>query len=364
MSELVALHTQQLAEPAASRYLRALEAAVTAARLNKSFPDRRGLIGTLRALGAECHGGLYDSIFVDARSGLPNMASLTRVLADREVGRMSLPRLASQAELEARRDEAEVFARLARKRPYYEALARGALAPVDEHRVLLRKHEPTKSRASFRVELTKLDGNGNILRVVIELTQTSGLWGHQLVRLDSQGEVAEGTEALRAMVYRLASFDSETLFFRLHDLEGVMVERVQRGIVGPVLWAVETGGRTDRVLSPHADALTRAFGAHVEGGGVAPGGVEIIAGFGTDVAGAEVPDERSNDPLVPLLGTTIEAHERPRYARLRERFGFRVYKDRKFVATPGVLGLVEGACDAAGTKNLVYPLVRGRQSAL
>ena len=351
MSDLVALHTQALAEPLASQYLDLLGRAVRAARLSKQFPDRRAYLATLRALSGESHGGLYDSIYMDARSGLPNMASMTRVVADQSVARDALPRMKTQAVLEARREDAEIFERLARKRPYYEGLAAASLAPVDEHRVLLRRHEPELSRASFRVELTKLAANGCYLHVAIELPQTGGLWADRLIDLDARGEVARGTEALRGMVYRFASFDSEALFLRLHDLPGVTVERVARGIIGPVLFALPGGVG---VVEPEAGAMSRIFSAwesQADGQQHA-----VLASFASDVAAIDVREEKSNDPLSPLMSASILPAERARYAAARERFGFRVYKDRKFAASPGLVELTKAVCSSAGTANIIYPV--------
>jgi len=354
MSELVALHTQALREPVATQYLRGLAKALAAARINKSFPDRRGLEGTLKALELESHLGLYDSIYVDSRAGLPNMASLTRVLSDRTVGRDALATMEDGATLEARRGEAEVFERLARKRRYFELLGKLELAPVDSHRVLLRRHEPEQSRASFRVELTKVVSSGCYVRVVIELVQAASIWAHKLVEVDAHGEVAAGTDALRGMVYRLANFDAETLIVRMHELEGVHVERVQRGIVGPVLWAIPTDDGLCRVLEPAADALGAAWHGYLTSTRVtAP---QFVVAFASDTAAGDVPVEASNDPLVPLLGSQITETERARYGLLRQRHPFRVYKDRKFVVTDAVRPLVEQLCRSAGTKNLVYPL--------
>lgn len=354
MSELVSLHTQALHEPIASIYLDQLALALGAARINKSFPERRTFEATLHALRADAHLGLYDSIYVDARAGLPNLASFTRVLADREVGGQSLEKLGAQAELDARKDEAEVFERLARKRRYYEHLIAAELAPVDRHRVLLRRHEPKDSRASFRVELTKLLAGGGYARVVIELWQKASVWAHKLVQLDAAGEVAEGTEALRGMVYRFADFDAETLFVRLHELEGVTVERVQRGIIGPVLWAIADGSTLHRAHEPHDDALGQAWRAWLPEAVDKP--PQLIASFTSDTAAIDVRDELSNDPLSPLLSSQLREVERARYKILRDRHAFKVYKDRKFVATDAARSVVEGVCKAAGTKNLVYPL--------
>lgn len=358
MSELVALHTQALREPEVTPYLAALRTALGVARINKSFPDRRPLDGTLQALDTTCHLGLYDAIYVDSRAGLPNLASVTRVLSDREVGGEALGRLGSQVELDARRHEAEIFDRMGRKRRYFEALRGLELAPVDRHRVLLRRHEPEQSRASFKVELTKLLADGCYVRVVIDLWQRASLWSHKLVQLDAEGGVAEGTEALRGTVYRFANFDAETLFVRLHELEGVTVERVQRGVIGPVLWMIPGmfGGDEGlhRVAEPGSNALARAWSTYLPRLVGAP--PQFIASFASDTAAVDVRDEISNDPLSPLLGNQLTEIERARYSILRGRHGFRVYKDRKFVATDAVRPVVEGLCSSAGTKNLIYRL--------
>lgn len=354
MSELVALHTQAVRGPLVTPYLTALGRALVAGRASKAFPDRKPLEATLAALAPELHQGLYDEVYVDARSGLPNLASFTRVLADREVGIESLTRLESQGELDARRGEAEIFERMARKRRYFEALRGLELAPVDRHRVLLRRHEPEQSRASFKVELTKLLADGCYVRVVIDLWQRSSVWAQSLVRLDDGGDVAEGTEALRGTVYRFANFDAETLFVRLHEIDGVTVERVQRGLIGPVLWAIPGDGVLHRVAEPGSGALARAWSTCLPD--LATGPPQFVVMFASDTAANDVREEASNDPLSPLLGDQLSSDERARYSILRARHPFRVYKDRKFVVTAAVRPVVEGLCAAAGTKNLIYPL--------
>lgn len=354
MNDVVTLHTQRLTEPASSGYLDLSRRCVRAARLNKTFPDRRRMIGTLQALGTSVHHGLYDEIYLDSRSGLPNMASFTRVVTDKLVGSEALETYASQADLDARSGEAEIYERQAAKRRYFERLGKLRVAPVDEHRVLLRRHEPEESRASFRVELTKLGGDGTYIRVMIELTQTSGLWAHKLVELDGFGEVAHGTEALRGLVYRFATYDAETLFVRLHELEGMKVERVTRGIVGPWYFALPSAHASAGIAEPDAGPLREAWRAVLDAR--SDDEPAMIASFATDIAAADVREERSNDPLSPLLASSITDKERARYRILRERHPFAVYKDRKFVATKNAAPFVGAVCDAAGTKNLVYNL--------
>ena len=78
--------------------------------------------------------------------------------------------------------------------------------------------------------------------------------------------------------------------------------------------------------------------------------------FQSDIAARDVREEKSNDPLEDLLSTSIQDSERARYLHTRERFPFKVFKDRKFVVTRGTETLARAICQAAGTKNLVYRL--------
>ena len=355
MTELVALHTQVLTEPHLSPYLDMLVRATRAARLNASFPDRRALQATLEAMRPQVHGGLYDHLYVDSRTGLPNLSSVTRIVTDLEVAGDSLSRMTAGHELEARRDEAEVFERLAIKRKYYEHLVKAPIAPVDRFRVQLRRHEPESGSAMFRIDLTKLDATGLYLRVTIELTQISSTWRRRVIDLDEHGESPEASEAFHGTVYRYAAFDAEALFIYMHDIEGVSVDRVQRGVVGPVLYAIPGGGVVARPMEVENPVLRDAWDTWLRGHArlSAP---EMLASFQTDVAARDVKEERSNDPLVTLFGERVGEGERSRYEESRRKYPFKVYKDRKFVTTRGTEGLAKAICSAGGTKNLVYKL--------
>jgi hypothetical protein len=335
-SELVALNTQELTEPLASRYLDVLARVLRSARLSSAYPDRKRVSNTLRALSAQTHGGLYNSIYVDSRSGLPNLASLTRVVTDHELA------------VEGRTSNNPV------KRAYREVLRKLVPAPVDEHRVVLRRHDAARSRAEVRFELIKLAGSGLYTKVTVDLIQTGGMWSHELVRVDAEREVVAATAGLRTTVYKLATYDAETLFARLQKLDGVEVQRVERGIMGPVLFAL---GHDDGVVCPLQPAptpLATAWAADISA--KPPDGLEMVATFATDLAGVDVKQDRSNDPLEGLLGDAIAADKQVRYAELRREHSFRVYKDRKFVVTGRFKELVQGVCDRAGTRNLIYPL--------
>src|SRR5690606_722611 len=151
VNQLVTLHTQSLRGPIVADYLDKLAIGLRTARLNNTYPDRRRVQGSLEAMKLAMDAGLYEQIYVDARAGLPNMASFTRVVTDHEVAEGSLSRLSTTAHSEAKRDEADVYARLLEKRKYYEAISGQPYAPLDEHRVQLRRHDPATGTAEFRL---------------------------------------------------------------------------------------------------------------------------------------------------------------------------------------------------------------------
>ncbi len=336
MGELVALHTQALSEPQASLYLDVLVRVLRAARLSSSYPDRRRLANTLRALGTERHGGIYESIYVDSRSGLPNLASFTRVVSDHAVA------------AEGRTSPDPV------KRRYQEGLRRMEPAPVDEHRVALRRHDAARSRAEVRFELIKLAGSGLYTKVTVDLIQTGGMWSHELVRVDADREIVDATAGLRTTVYKLAAYDAETLFARLQELDGVEVQRVERGTIGPILFAVPHHGRVVCPRQPAPTPLATSWAGNLRAD--PPTESEIVATFATDLAGQDLKQDRSNDPLAGLLGDGVTEENRARYDEIRNRHPFRVYKDRKFVVTPRFQGLVQRVCEQAGTRNIIYPM--------
>lgn len=359
---IVALHTQALLLPEADLYLDLLTRALQAARLNNAFPERRPLQHTVDTLRDGLRLGVYGELYLDARAGLPNMASFTRVRTDQEVAAGSLARMGGREALEARREEAEVFARLAAKHAYYEKLQKLELAPVDHHRVLLRRHDPASGTAAFRIELTKLDASGVYLRLLIELTQVSSLWRRKVIDLDEDGETAAANEAFRGMVYRCADLDAETLFVRLHGIEGVQVERVVRGVIGPALFSLPAGDGVlvRRTVEAPDDALGQAWHAWSLGPGAAETvRPEMLVAFATDSAAGDIREEKSNDPLSPLLAQRLAPAEAARYRSLRERYPFKVFKDRKFVATPGLKTVAQAVCAAAGTRNILYDLRAG-----
>src|SRR5690606_33692381 len=205
--------------------------------------------------------------------------------------------------------------------------------------------------------LTKLDASGLYIRITIELTQVASAWRRKVIDLDDDGESAAANQAFHATVYRNASYDAEHLFIHMHYIEGVSVDRVQRGVIGPVLFRLPRQDGDPIVPAEPEQSnprLAHAWRRWLET--ASSDQPEIVMCFQSDIAARDVREEKSNDPIEDLLSTSIQASERARYDHVRERFPFKVFKDRKFVTTPQAEGLVRAICTAAGTKNLIYRL--------
>lgn len=329
--KLVSLHTHSLHGPPAIAYLDKLARGLRGARMSKNFADRGPLTRHLSMLAEGLRRGVYQNVFLDARTGLPNMASFTRVATDVEVAR--------EYGLGVGGDE---------KRAYREALLAAPIEPIERADAALRRFDAARGASAVRLDLTKLDATGNIIRVKVELTQ-QGKGGRKGVELDVEDKTASARDDLHATIYRHAAFDAETLFLRLNELPGVEVERVERGVIGPAVVQLDDGRRFPAELD---GPLAHAF-ANFE---VAKGACELMLTLQSDFAARDLSEERSNDPLTPLLRDRIEPSERDRYERNRQAQVFKVFKDRKFVATRALLPLAKVICKAAGTKNIIYPL--------
>src|SRR5690606_5387197 len=177
--ELVALNTHALEPVRARAYLRGLSRALRAARMSTAFPDRTTLARLLELKGLGLEHGQYRELLVDARSGLPNMASFTRVATDAGVATEHGP--GSGAEKRAYRSEL-----LAAEVPSFE-VARAALRRVDVARAV----------SSVRIDLTKLDASGVWIRVTVELAQ-SGRGGRLGIELDVDDKTAAARDDLHA----------------------------------------------------------------------------------------------------------------------------------------------------------------------
>jgi len=328
---------------AAQGYVDLVTRAIARARLSDHYPPAKRLAGQLEAMGPRVHGGLYADLRVDAGSGLPTYREWARVRADAELSPRVLAELPPPAELEARarQDPRGIWGKQWLKQRYHAYLQGIDATPASHMAVRLRPVDPAQRRAWFHVVLDKLDVSGVYVRATIELSQQASFWSRPLLELDD--EAVRETESLRAIVYRLTSLDAELTFVRLCDTEGLAVERVIRGTVGPIYVA--------------GMAMPEALAAELP---APPGPGFVVATFGLDMAAGDVAKDGDNDPIEDLLSERLPPEGRAAYLDARRRYGHRVYKDRKLVVGDAATeAAVHRFCGRMGTRNVVYVLRGG-----
>jgi hypothetical protein len=193
------------------------------------------------------------------------------------------------------------------------------------------------------VVLDKIDVRGLLLRCTVELVQEPG--PRPLLLRD--GDRVTASPELSSLLYRLAGHDAELLFIELAAQPGARPRRVCMGTLGPL----------------HLGELPR----HGELAVLLAGPGAALASFGLDTAAStlEASDApghgaaRNNDPLTALLGERLSAGARSEYDSTRQRLGYQVTRDRKFVADTESLPAVTALCKKAGTRNVIYPLRMG-----
>jgi len=327
---------RSLAGPTADAYLERLARAIRRARLNAHYPDARAVCSHLEAMTSGVHHGLYPGVRLEP-AGLPAYAEWTRVRTDHHLADSILADLGDEAHLRARAAGApeSIHGKQLLKHLYYTRLRAMTVAPLSAMEVHLRRVEPDRRAAHFHVTLDKLDASGPFVRYTLDVSQVSSIWNRPLITLAA--DHASHTQALKSLVYRYSHLDAELAFTRLATSDGLHVERVIKGSIGPV-WA----GPEEA-----PEALKSAWDDHPDA---------LIATFGLDMATIDVAADGDNDPLEDLLAEQLSPGARAEYEASRQRFGYRVFKDRKFVCTPAARAAVAGLCRAQGTRNIVYGL--------
>ncbi len=344
MTELGAPADLMLAGDVQARYVDLAARCIERARLSEHYPPGRRLAAQVRAMGPAAHLGLYGDLGIDPRSGLPTYREWTRVCADAELAGRVLADLPAVDELRSRAEQQPdgIHGKQLLKHHYYSGLESIDRTPPSHMVVRLRKVDPRQRQAWFHVVLDKLDASGLFVRFSIDLSQQASFWSRAMVELDD--DAARETDQLRAIIYRMSSLDAELTFVRLADTEGLTVERVFKGTVGPLFGAG----------IPVPEGVRGRWGPVLDRGG-------LCASFGMDMAANDVAKDGDNDPLEDLLTARLPEPQAAAYLEARRRFGYRVFKDRKFVVSDrSMVSGVQALCSTLGTRNVVYAL-RGRR---
>lgn len=325
--------TRRLEGADESAYVSTAQRILRTARLNTQYPDARLLASHLGALAPEVHRGLYPGLEVDLRSGLPSYKEWTRAQTDVRLAADQLRQLGDREALAAKGARGSaIHAKQLTKHDYYTDLTRVSLAPLGDMKVALRRLEPEARRAHFHVVLDKLDAKGFFVRYSIDLAQTSDFWTEQVVMLDE--EAARQTETFQSLIYKFTSFDAEFTFVKLATMGGLAVERVVKGVIGPFCFTWARGPE-------QVKALVRED--------------QVVAMFALDMASIDLAADRDNDPFEDLIIERLSPEARQGYEQAREKYGYKVFKDRKFVSSRDLVSGLHEVCAARGTRNIIYP---------
>lgn len=262
-----------LPAPEADRYTRALGRALDALRLNRQYPDWERVRDHLAAAGRT-------ALRVDRHSGLPVPREWMRVRVEAELA--GTPDLALPA------------------RAVHVALRHLA-----------------GGRASYAVRVDRLDvATATVARYGLVLSDTPG-------RIVSDGELAlEAGARFRASLELLSTQDAALAFAVLRDQQGLEVEEVVRGVVGPALYV-----HGDVACGP---AALRPFG---------PGPVLSAC---LERASLDLADRRVDDPLADTV--VVPGARQP----------FGLHRSRKWAAPEAQVPALRAWLAARGSRGLVY----------
>lgn len=324
----------QLEEELASRYVERLQRILRAGRTNTFYPDARLLREHVGPLHPDVNQGLYSSVQVDIRTGLPTYREWTRVQTDVTIAADQLRQLGPRAEIgrKAREQPQSIWPKMLKKHQYYEKISGMPIAPLGEMTAALRRIDRVSGRASFHVTLDKLDATGTFVRYTIDLEQAGRLDRDNAFEVDER-EVATQSADFEGLIYKFTSLDAEFTFVKLATLGDLAPERVSKGTVGP-FWFDFT--RAPEAVKPIVDS----------------GG--FVACFSLDTAAVDIAEQRNNDPFASLAEDRLTEESRGAYREAKRRFGYRVFKDRKFVVRREDVDAMRAICEARGTRNIVY----------
>lgn len=278
-----------------ARLLRDAAAVLKQARLSHQWPNARGISATLAAM---TH--LLDTHPVPLLpSGLPTYASWQRIASDAALAEDGLQRLGDRATLAHKAQTRGLpvdHAQLARADHYQRLRDTGVRAALDAIDVKVRRIDG--ERTWLRVVLDKLLADGRWVRVTVDVAQR----GAGLARI--RDDAAEPTEALRGLIFRTAGLGAELIWVALADQPAFEVERVTRGVIGP--------------LRSRLAAWPTAWTAWPRG---------IVWDGVLETAALDLSGDDHRDPF---------SAPTPAVQAARATYGFHLARERRFVCTPAL----------------------------
>ncbi len=328
--------TKQLEGEQAHVYLRLLQKLIRAGRPSKFFPDGNALENLAYFMTSKATRGLHDEVQINLRTGLPTEPYLSRVIADKEIASRFLAKH-DIPELKTRTDEASE--RLKRRLEYYRDLSRKDIPKRYNLELKLIRVLDERRIARFKAIFERYDpGEGVFTRYNIELAHEHHRWSRPKIEL--HGDDLRYTEEFRNVIARYSSDEAEFAFVLLSRVEGITVEEIIRGRIGP-LWmeGVSMPAEIQDLMHQH------------------PG--NLILNFPEEKVHLTEKEEKvdsNRDPFGRLYRQSLEPEAKAVADARAEKLGYVVHKQRKFSCTPGIVKPFQELLKAAGKPCVVYPV--------
>ncbi len=310
-----------LPAPRVGPYLRAFRAGLEAMAPHGDYVPLDEQIALLEALDPACSGALLQPAELDPRSGLPALTWLERARAEQEHARAGDERSdPDDDEIErAHRLDRALGARLEARRSLHRHLRVNQLLPASRLSAVLKRLDSTPL---VEIAYDHLTAGSAWERVRIEVRDPSSVNDGGAMKVQGRHRAIEVHPGLRHLLARHAPTPLVALHAQLQEVLGGMVTRLARSRVGP-FWFPGIP------LPPQAPpALARG----------------LVLQLSSEVVGREVRHSRHLDPWIP-----------PPDGELVPR-GCRIYRERRFCASPGLIPVLEAWGQAQGVGVLASPL--------
>lgn len=317
-------------------YLDLLQKLVRAGKPNKFFPDGRSVENLYYLMTPDANRGLQDSLRLNLRMGLPDEPEIGRVIADKEIASRFLSKHDFE-ELKGRTDDASV--RLFKRVQYYREVNERSVPKRYNLELKLKRVVDDRKTAQFVALFERYDpGEGVFTQYTIHLSHQHQRWSRPKVEL--KGDDLQYTEGFRNVISRYSSDEAEFAFILLSNVEGITVEEVVRGRIGP-LWM--EGVRMPAVIQD-------LMHAH-------PG--NLILNFPQErvaLPDKEDKPDTNRDPFGRFYRESLDADSKALADARARKLGYVVHKERKFSCTPGILKPLNELLKGTGKPCVIYPI--------
>ncbi|MDP2342587.1 MAG: hypothetical protein Q8O67_16640 [Deltaproteobacteria bacterium] len=300
-------------------FLLRLARGLSKARGNDRFPKTRPL-SSLAVAWAQARAvspGSVPAPVVDVDSGLPPWMSWAALLAERDLGATLPP--AAQA-LDPLVDDAR--GRLLRREMAARALAAVPGVRLLDVDVVIRRIEPGK--ALLTLVLDRTDAGGLFVRITVDAWVPLQVGSHDGLVVDE--DRARASAGLKDLLSLASHLPAPALLVRAATLPGVEVERLCRGVVGPLSTAKAGPSIGDNDVDAFALVLSSEE-------------------LSWEIANTSDNDVFATDDLGAMMAALPKKLQR-----------FRAFRDAKAVASPSSSKILRARAKERGLRTVLHEL--------